>query len=415
MKLLKKTNRAYFIISASAFLVAGVAIYFFISLFFDEQVNEKLLSDRMTVIKNIEKDGSLPDFYPFVEVKIISDRNDSRITSCDTLIFDLNEKENIPFRQIRSVAVIKGKTYSIVLRETLLERSDMLMTIGFAIVVVFLLLNISLYFINKKLSLKIWEPFYTTLNDLRGFSHDSTEFKLSAVSEIDEFTELNKTLETLALKVISDYQSLKRFTEDASHEIQTPIAVIQSKLETMMQDPDLKKNQAELLKSAYTSLQRISKLTQTLTFLTKIANDQFPEKGEVNFSLVLLEAVKLFEDLITGKSLNLKSEVDPDFILKTNPFLAESMVINLVGNSAKHCTTGGMIIIRLDKGLLEISNSGFPISGPSSKLFERFYKVNASSESQGLGLAIVKEICSHNKWEINYLYENSLHRFTVRF
>jgi signal transduction histidine kinase len=415
VKLLQKTNRTYFIISASAFTVAAVVIYFVISYFFEGQLNEKLLSDRMTVIRNIENDGSVPDFYPFVEIKSVPGVTERSVEYSDTLIYDLNESENIPFRQVSSVVAIKGNMYRIKVRDTLLEKSDMLMIIGLTIGVIFVLLNFSLYFINKKLSLKIWQPFYTTLNDIKRFSHDDPDFKLSSVSEIEEFIELNRTLEKLTFKVTSDYKSLKRFTEDASHEIQSPLSIIQSKLETMMQNPELKIDQAELIKSAYASVQRISKLTQTLILLTKIANYQFPEKGKVNLSVLLEETSTLFEDIITGKCLAIEKEIEPECFIESNTFLAESLVVNLVGNAVKHSLTGGIIKITLGGSNLEISNSGIPLTVPSFKIFERFFKINASSESQGLGLSIVKEICSLNNWEIIYKYEDNLHKFVVRF
>ena len=175
-----------------------------------------------------------------------------------------------------------------------------------------MLLLVSLYFINRNLSLKIWKPFYNTLDELKEFSHDKPGFKLSSDSQLYEFTELNKMLEKLTQKVISDYQSLKRFTEDASHEIQTPLAVIQSKLETLMQYPDLKKDQAELINSAYVYTLRISKLTQTLLLLTKIANDQFPEKMAINLSHLIDEKINMFEDHISGKSLILNKDIKPE-------------------------------------------------------------------------------------------------------
>ena len=164
--------------------------------------------------------------------------------------------------------------------------------------------------------------------------------------------------------MISDYQSLKRFTEDASHEIQTPLAVIQSKLETLMQYPDLKKDQAELINSAYVYTLRISKLTQTLLLLTKIANDQFPEKKDINMAELIEEKIKMFEDHISEKSLKLNKEINPECILETNFFLAESLVINLIGNAVKHNVKKGMINIKLDKKHLEISNSGETLSVP---------------------------------------------------
>jgi signal transduction histidine kinase len=415
VKLLQKTNRTYFIISASAFTVAGLVIYIVISFFFEGQLNEKLLSDRMTVIRNIENDGSVPDFYPFVEIKSVPGVIERSVEYSDTLIYDINESEYTPFRQVSSIVAIRGNMYLIIVRDTLLEKSDMLMIIGLTIGIIFVLLNFSLYLINKKLSLKIWQPFYTTLNDIKRFSHDDPDFKLSSVSEIEEFIELNRTLEKLTFKVTSDYKSLKRFTEDASHEIQSPLSIIQSKLETMMQNPELNIDQAELIKSAYASVQRISKLTQTLILLTKIANYQFPEKNKVNLSLLLEETTTLFEDLITGKCLTIEKEIEPERFIETNTFLAESLVVNLVGNAVKHTLTGGMVKITLNVSNLEISNSGIPFTVPSFKIFERFFKINTSSESQGLGLSIVKEICSLNNWEIIYKYEDNLHKFIVRF
>ena len=149
--------------------------------------------------------------------------------------------------------------------------------------------------------------------------------------------------------------------------------------------------------------------------LTKIANDQFPEKKAVNLSELLDEKIKLFEDHIIEKSLILKKEIEPDCILETNFFLAESFVINLIGNAVKHSIAGGIINIKLDKSHLEISNPGKPLSVPASKLFDRFFKSDKSSDSYGLGLAIVKEICNLNKWEIKYEYENYLHKVIVKF
>ena len=413
MKLLEKTNRTYFLVSGTAFVVAGTVIYFVLSFIFKDQLNENLLSDIDGITRTIERNGIIPNYYPFIEVKEVQAQSEKPPESLDTLIFDSTEKENIPFRQISTVKTVNGKIFYIVARDTLLEKSDLLLTIIIITGSVFILLLISLYFINRKLSLKIWKPFYKTLDDLKEFSHDKPGFRLSSFSQLDEFTELNETLDKLTQKVITDYQSLKRFTEDASHEIQTPLAIIQSKLETFLQYPDLKKDQAEIINSAYVSTLRISKLTQALLLLTKIANDQFPEKSMINFSELIEEKVKIFEDYVNEKSLILKKEIRLECFLETNFFLAESLIMNLIGNAAKHCSTGGTINIVLVKNHLEISNSGPPLSVPSSKIFERFYKINKSSDSQGLGLSIVKEICSLNKWQVKYEYENGLHKFIV--
>jgi len=415
MKLLQKTNRTYFLISGTVFIIAGVVFFFVISFFFKDQLNEKLFHDIRNITRSIEKNGSLPDYYPFIEIKEVPTQPKRSFKINDTLIFNAFEKRNIPFRQISLIRIINGKEYFIAARDTLLEEDDLLEVIALVTGSVFILLLVSLYFINRKLSLKIWKPFYKTLNEIKEFSYDKPGLKLSSDSQLYEFNELNKTLEKLTQKVISDYQTLKRFTEDASHEIQTPLAVIQTNLENLMQYPGLKKEQAELINSAYVYTLRISKLTKTLLLLTKIANDQFPEKKEIYFSELLTEKMKMFEDQITEKAITLNKKIEPDCILETNFFLTESLIINLIGNAIKHNIYGGVINIKLEKNQLEISNSGESLSVNESKLFERFYKTDKSSDSPGLGLSIVSEICRLNKWSVKYLFEESLHKVIVNF
>jgi signal transduction histidine kinase len=415
MRLLQKSNRTYFFASGTAFIIAGVIFYFVINFFFNDQLDEKLISDIKVIQKSIKRNGILPNYYPFIEIREISAQSDRSYKNIDTLIFDEIEKKEILFRQISLVCSINGKEYYIAARDTLLEGEDLMQVIAIVTGSVFVLLLISLYFINRRLSLNIWQPFYKMLDELKEFSYDKPGFMLSYVSQPDEFRELNKTLEKLTQKVISDYQSLKRFTEDASHEIQTPLAVIQSKLETLMQYPDLKKEKAELINSAYIYTLRISKLTQTLLLLTKIANDQFPDKKAINLSELLEEKINIFEDHILEKSLNLVKEIEQECFFESNFFLAESLLINLIGNAVKHSITGGEINIKLDKIHLEISNRGNPSPVPSLKLFDRFYKSDKSSDSPGLGLSIVKEICRLNKWDIKYEIEDDLHKVTIIF
>ena len=415
MKLLQKTNKAYFLISATAFIIAGITFYFVISFFFRDQLNEKLHHDIKNITRSIKRNGNIPNFYPFFEIKEVTAVPEQAPKTTDTLISDGFGKRETIYRQVSQVTIINGKEYYIAARDTLLEEEDLLGVIAIVTGSVFVLLLLSLYFINRKLSLKIWQPFYKTLDELKEFSHDKPGFRLSSESDLYEFTELNKTLEKLTRKVISDYQTLKRFTEDASHEIQTPLAVIQSKLETLMQYPDLKEEQAEIINSAYVYTIRISKLTRTLLLLTKIANDQFPEKKEINLSELINEKISMFEGQISEKLLIVNKEISPDCFIETNFFLAESLLLNLIGNAVKHNIKEGTINIKLDKKRLEISNRGEKLPVPASKLFDRFYKTDNSSDSPGLGLAIVKEICRLNKWEIRYEYSDNLHTVIVDF
>ena len=258
-------------------------------------------------------------------------------------------------------------------------------------------------------------PFYRTLEDLRSFSYYDQIFNISSSSDIEEFTELNKTLEELTARVSSDYNSMKRFTEDASHEIQTPLSIIQLKLESLLQTPGLNKTQVDLISTTNIAVQKLSRLTSALLLLTKIANGQFPEKTIVNVSLLADQRIKSLADQILNKKLILKADIEPERTVEANKFLTDSVVSNLIGNAIRYTSEGGEISILVSQNKFEIRNSGTPFSVPSSVIFQRFFKSEINKESTGLGLSIVKEICTFYKWDVTYEYKDEMHVFAVGF
>jgi signal transduction histidine kinase len=272
-----------------------------------------------------------------------------------------------------------------------------------------------LYFINKKLSKKIWLPFYSILNELKKFSPENSSFALTTSGGIEEFEELKITLNKLTAKVISDYQVLKRFTEDASHEIQTPLSIVQSRLESLIQEPALTEMQATQIHSAYSASVRLAKLTRSMLFLARIENRQYPESEEINLESIIRFQTDLFSEAIRGKSLSVEIHSYSGCSLNANVFLAESLVQNLLGNAVRHSLSNSSIVIELGQGSFVISNNGAPLQVEPRKLFDRFYKASGSSDSFGLGLSIVMEICKAYNWHITYTVEKNLHIVTVKF
>jgi signal transduction histidine kinase len=415
MKLLQKTNRTYLILIASAFTIAGILTYIVLSLFLESQLNEKLADSKDHLIKTIENSGIVYNDLPYIEVREVPVSSETKDVFSDTILFDNSEKENVPYRQLAGTSHINGNNYKIVVRNTLIEKSDFLLTIILTTLSVFVLLLIFLFIINKKISQKIWSPFYGILSELKKFSQENTSFILTSSSDIDEFEELRLTLNKLTSKVISDYQALKRFTEDASHEIQTPLSIIQSRLESLIQEPGLNEIQATQIHSAYSASARLARLTRSMLFLARIENGQYPESEKVNLESIICSQNELFAEAIKEKSLSVDIHSDSECILNANVFLAESLVQNLLGNAIKYSSRESTIVIGLSKGSFVISNNGVPLKVEPEKLFDRFYKTNGSSDSFGLGLSIVKEICKACRWNINYTVNNNLHIVTVNF
>jgi signal transduction histidine kinase len=212
---------------------------------------------------------------------------------------------------------------------------------------------------------------------------------------------------------MDDYQSLKEFTENASHEIQTPISIVKGKLELLL-DGNLDNDQKKLVEDASKGLNNLSKLGKTLTLLAKIDNQEFERKETVDVSNTLLDLLEEYEELIYLKGLNLTHKIEADVDWKIHPVLLEILITNLLNNAIKHnLSEGGFIKVYLEKNQLIIENSGKALNFPTELLFARFKKGNQSSSSLGLGLAIIQKICMVSALKINYLNKEQLHQNTI--
>jgi len=272
-----------------------------------------------------------------------------------------------------------------------------------------------LYYLNQRISKVIWRPFYDNLNALKSFSlHNERGIELQD-SGIFEFKELNQSITELSKRVKSDFNLLKSFTENASHEIQTPLSIIQVKLEEALQLRDLPEHHAQLLNEAFSSTQRLSRLNRSLLFLTKIENQQFELSPLVAIPEILERVFEQHEDVILAKGLSVDVVSTSPLSLSGNVFLIESLLSNLIGNAIKHNKEGGLIRISWSDADFTIANSGAPLSVDPMGLVERFAKADQTSPSLGLGLAISKSICEVHNWDMRYTAENDVHSIRIEF
>jgi len=215
-------------------------------------------------------------------------------------------------------------------------------------------------------------------------------------------------------KALKDYQTLKEFTETASHEMQTPLAIIMGKLELLLES-DIDDEQAKLIVSAHDAVEKLSKVGQSLTLITKLDNREFESHEIIDFSQILNDSLYAFQELIEMKSLKLEKDIADNVKVRIHPLLINILLNNLIGNAIRHNIKDGIIHVKLTPALLEISNSGDPLTFPSDKMFNRFIKNNQSNESVGLGLAIVKQICEQSNIDIRYDYEDKMHILRLNF
>ncbi len=415
MKLLQKTNRYYITFSVIILLIAGGILYFVLLNFFREDVDEKQQAILQQIILQLHNDESLPDFSPYIVVNKMQSLPETKTIWKDTLIYNTIEQEAEPFRELTSFQSLNGNYYRIIVRTSLIESHDYMMAIGLAIGMIFLLIFAGMLLGNIIISKRLWSGFYANLSSLKSFSIEEKRPLLLQDTNINEFRELNETMEKLTRQARQDYTTLKEFTENASHELQTPLAIIQSKTEMLIQQPGLSEEQASLISSIYDATRRLKTLNQNLLLLTKIENHQTGEIRDINLSQLIEKRLVAFQEIVQTRGITLQKEITVNITIKGNEVLCETLLNNLLSNAIVHNVPDGMVDIRLEAGMLTISNSGKKLSIDPEKLFDRFQKSDSSSGSAGLGLAIAKKICDISGWEIHYQNIEIMHIVSIVF
>jgi len=278
MKLIDNAKRTYIIYSVIIFIVSSIIIYFTLKNILAERQDEKLLWDKEVIAKKLKYSYPLPIFE--VDDYVSKAPPKDTLYFKDTLIHQIvNEVSKFElYRQLTSIETLHGKTYTIITRSSNVRNDDFFIAIVLSVGIVVFLLMVTVFFVNTTILKNVWRPFYENLDILKKFSVEDEQSINLLDTEVDEFKELNSSLIKLTNKIKSDYTNLKEFTENASHEMQTPLAIIQSKSEILMQSDNLDEDQKQQIKSIYAATQRLAKLNKTLLLLSKIENQQFSDK-----------------------------------------------------------------------------------------------------------------------------------------
>jgi len=416
MKLQNKINIRFILITLLIFIGAGVVFYFALGRVVDQNIREMLYSRKANItlyLQHNEADTIIhesPDHTIFIRQIA---KTEKRHVISDTLAYDLDEKQLIPFRKMVFTTSVNDNYFEVTILQSLLESEDLQQIIFYFMAILFFLLLLALFFLNRWLSDKAWKPFFRSLSLLKSWKISENHPVKFDQTGISEFDHLNGTLEEMIQKMQSDFINLKEFTENASHEIQTPLAIIKSKLELLLNDNTLSGQQHKSLHDAFETVNRLSKLNEALLLLSKIENRQFVSKSEIDFCKLIQSRLEYLEELFALKQIELSVQLDVPVIFTIHPILADILINNLLSNALKHNFNQGKIIISSGNNKITFSNTGNQQAIDPAKLFKRFVKYSVQEESTGLGLAIADEICRSNHLQLNYTYLNDLHHFTL--
>ena len=409
-RLIKKTSKTFLYTGLVLAIVSSVALFFYTKSLLQEEVEEVLYSTEARVadaLKNNRIQYSLP---PVTEVREVETLKKEILK--DTLIYNPSKDEMEIFRELSTYKKINGKNYQITIRNMEVESEDFLLAIVVSNITIFVLAFIFLFYFNTTRNLKLWSPFFSNLDQMKRFSLTSKESLNLVDSDVLEFSELKNEIEILTNKVKNDYENLKHFTEDVSHEMQTPLAIIQAKIDNLINEQEISDKQFEQVSSIQKDIQRLKQLNKRITTLTKIDNNQFVNVENVNLTELINEKVESFTEL---QMANLFHVTNDELQVSMDAYLADILINNLISNAVKYTKNKDVISIITNKSTLVISNVGEQALAHPDKLFQRFYRESNGNQSTGLGLAIVKKICDLYSFKISYKFEGEHHVFSIDF
>ena len=418
-KLLHKTSRAYLLYSVLLLIVSAPVFYYATKKLYINEADDTLRLHKKEFLQYSLSSLKQTDLLAWNSFNRNVKINSGKSVTKDSLFFgnyyDTLDNEIEPYRVLNFPFTIQNKPYVYSERINLIENADLITNIAILFLAIISILLIGLFIITKKLSVNLWKPFYKTLNQIESFEIDKTQTPTFSDTDIEEFNRLNTSIKKLIEKNILIYKTQREFIENAAHELQTPLAIFQAKIDLLLQQTDVTEQQAIMLYSLNDNVSRLNRLNKNLLLLSKMEHDNYSSKEAILLKEYIHKNLSFFTEQAASKNLIIKMKLLQDLQIKANPVLTEIFISNLFFNAVKHNINDGQIIITVKNDQLIFENSGQPQSLNTDKLFNRFSKTNPSEQGTGLGLSIVKKIADINQWSVAYDYKNNLHSFSVHF
>lgn len=413
MKLITKTGLNFISASIFFFFIGSLGGYYFIRFAVDKMFNNELLEAQRQVEMQHKASLSWADVtVDTLQLTICEEQ----YTFTDT-VMELAGGDSYEFyRKLSYFKPIDEQraAHFTVIRST--APSDlMVMKFTLMLTVFPVIFFLILYLVNRASTKYTLSVFYDTINKLRTFDVNKDNRLELMTSDIDEFEQLNEVFNAMDKKIKLDYDRLKEYTENTSHELQTPLAIINAKLDELIQADNLTEEQIKSIAGLIETTNRLSKTNQALIFLAKLDNRVFADAEDVNFNQVVRKELENLEMLIEKSNLKVDVISTVSLQVQMNMSLAHTLIQNLLKNAIRHNIPNGHIHIKIDEKALEISNSGQVVSYDPEKMFARFNKNSQHPQSLGIGLSIVKRICDISSILVSYEQHDTEHIFKLRF
>lgn len=338
----------------------------------------------------------------------------SEICYKDAMVYITEKGETEPARILTSIfRDNNGQHYELTVSTPTIEKDDLKDAILGWIVFLYVMLLFIIILICAWVLHKNMRPLYRLLKWMDAYKMGQKNQPLENETEVTEFRKLNEAAMRYSERSEQMFEEQKQFIGNASHEMQTPLAICRNRLEMLMEDDTLSEKQLEELAKTHQTLEHITKLNKTLLLLSKIENGQFSDVAEVNLNAVLMQYVEDYKEVYAYRDIQLDVEEKGTFRVMMNESLSVVLLTNLLKNAYIHNVDGGHIRVEITDHSIRFCNSGIEAALNEDQIFERFYQGNKKEGSTGLGLAIVDSICRLQRLRLSYGFENGEHCFTI--
>lgn len=356
--------------------------------------------------------GSNNQYYLY-EVSESYAASHPQITYRDEMVFITEKSETEPARVLITIFRTEDERYmKLVVYTPTIEKLDLLRAILGWIIFLYVLLLLIILSINIWVFRKNMKPLYVLLKWLDSSQLGKKNEPLENTTKITEFRKLNAATMAFAERGEKLFEQQKTFIGNASHEMQTPLAICRNRLEMLMEDETLTEHQLNELIKTHQTLENLTRMNRSLLLLCKIENGQFADTRSVCLNDILAHYLDDYKEVYAYRNITVTVTTDSSFCVEMNDSLVSVLVTNLLKNSFVHNIDGGFIYIKITADTFEISNTGEkPLD--RERIFERFYQGQKKEGSTGLGLALVDSICKANHLKIDYTYVENRHIFTI--
>ena len=333
----------------------------------------------------------------------------------DSMVYIDEKNESEPARILTTLFKDKDERfYELSVYTPSIEKRDLKESIFYLLIGLFVILFVIILLINIWVFHRSMKPFYQLLEWLEHYRLGKNNEKLSIETHTTEFRKLNEAVSRYVAHSEEVFEKQKQFIGNASHELQTPLAICQNRLEMLLEDETLGEQQMSEIMKTYQTLEYLSKLNKSLLLLSKIDNHQFSEEKEVCLNEVLHRYMDDYQEVYAYRDITLTVEEEGELYCRMNETLAVVLITNLLKNAFVHNINKGRIRIVVSSSGIRFGNTASGSALDASRVFDRFYQGSKKKEgSTGLGLAIVDAVCRHSSLKIRYRFEEDMHWFEV--